>query len=117
MEYEVHYKDILTAYDNALIFQKKTDEYLTTVFECRYNKGKEYLNVSLIDAPIADGLVNIVMSWYKRKESATRKRIVRFMYWLPSKHRQLVIKNKDACKYLVLKRILNMKGEILWEES
>lgn len=78
------------------------------VFNCRFHKGEKYLNVSFVKAPIADGFVNSVMTWYIKTCSPFRKFIARFMYSLPSRHRQFVVKNAAVCKSLRLVKIENM---------
>ena len=117
MEYDVDYNGIRNRFSDIIQHDSKTKAYLDDVFECRYHQGEEFFNNSFIKAPIADGFVNGMMKWYKKKETSLRKKIVYFMYWIPTKHEQFVVKNPEVCKYLTLLRILNTKGEVLWEKS
>lgn len=64
MEYRVDFPEIMAAFADGLIFESRTKRFVDTVFNCRYRKGERYLNVPYVIAPIADGLVDQVMSWY-----------------------------------------------------
>ena len=101
LAFEVDEEAILRKY-KCLVYKHKNMEFLNNVFISRYNRGKDMLKVDYISAPMADGMVNNVMKYYMAKESAFRKSVALFRYWLPVFHRQRVIKNPDVLKFVHL---------------
>ena len=86
----------------ALIYSRKSLDFLENVFNSRYHKGEDVLDVPYVSAPMADGFVNRVMKSYKEHETPARKAIAYFRYWLPVFHRQRVVKDPDLLKYICI---------------
>ena len=90
---------------DALILRHKNLDFLDKVFEARFRcAGVDTINKRFVVAPIADGNVDDVMQWYRRKPWFCRRAWAYFRYWLPVLSRQFVLKDVSLCKFVSIVR-------------
>lgn len=114
-------KNILTADSNrVLVFRKKSLAFAKCVFLNRYNCGKDVLQVDFVVAPLADGNVNDVMSYYKDKENIFRKLVCYYNYLKPqyAKMKQYVFKKQGLCSISDVVSVTDLlEGRMLYEQN
>ncbi len=105
-------------FQNPYNFEFADDEFIDFVFNTRYNYETENIEYDVISGPMADGFVNIAMSLYKRIKCDSVKKIVKWNYRLPfNKHRQIVIKSQEICDTISIRRVVTLKGDVLYEQE
>lgn len=106
--------------NKVLVYPKRNLEFAKCVFENRYNKGKDVLSVDFVIAPLADGKVDDVMSYYKEKETLLRKAVCLYNYLKPqySKMKQYVFKKQGLCSAKDIISVENLQeGGLLYEQK
>lgn len=84
------------------------------------NEGKDFLVADFVIAPLADGNVNNIMSYYKEKQNLFRKWICYYNYLKPqySKMKQYVFKKQGLCTIKNVVSVTNlMEGRMLYEQN
>ena len=107
-----------TTLSEGEIYKKthKTLSFGKLVFHNRIDpKNNDTMVEKLVIAPMADGRVDEVASWYRRKPSPLRKIVAISNYMIPSKHVQYVVKDQntaDSC--IKMLRPYNLKGDEIY---
>ena len=99
----------------VLQLSRKNKQFLDTVFKCRYYQGKDILKADFVIAPLADGNIDSIMSFYRKKENKIRKLICFLHFLVPVFHRQYVVKSEEIVKLIKIISIKDEKGGIIDE--
>ena len=122
LEFEIDIDKIIKNIDSDkfLLFKGKSLSFAKCIFENRYNCGKAFLKTDFVIAPLADGNVNNVMSYYKEKQTIFRKLICYYNYLKPQyyKMKQYVFKKQGLCTIKNVISVTNLlEGRMLYEQG
>ncbi len=105
-------------FDNPLIIKDRDDDFIDFVFDTRSHYLNERIPYDYIEGPMADGGVSYLMSFYIKHKTERIKQFVKWCYKLPfNPYRQIVLKTQRLCDNVVIWRIENLKGEVLYEKK
>ena len=122
LEFEIDIEEIInnTESDKFMFFERKSLSFAKCIFNNRYYCGKDFLVADFVIAPLADGNVNNIMSYYKEKQNLFRKWICYYNYLKPqySKMKQYVFKKQGLCTIKNVVSVTNlMEGRMLYEQN
>ena len=115
IEISLDIETILLGNYKVLHLSRKNRQFLDTVFKCRYYQGKDILKADFVIAPLADGNIDSIMSFYKKKETKARKLICFLHFLIPVFHRQYVVKSEEIVDLVKIISIKDEKGGIVDE--
>ena len=99
-------------------FSSANDAFIDFVFNTRYNYMDEHIPYDVITGPMADGYVDNAMQLYRLFTFEVIKQLVKWNYKLPfNKHRQVAIKNQQICDKIVIRKVTNLKGDVIYEQK
>ena len=105
-------------FKNKLVFNKRNKKFIDFVFDTRKNYLNENLPYDVIIGFMADGTVDILMSFYLEHENALTAKFVKWCYKLPfNLHRQIVIKSQELCDKITILEVTNLKGDVIYEQK
>lgn len=99
-------------------FLWKSPSFLKYVFTCRCNCDEPEhpcFKDDIVIGPMADGNLTDSISYYKMKQNIFRKMVVYLNFLLPHPKycTQVLLRNQEICDMIGLRKITNMKGDIL----
>ena len=103
---------------NVLEFKERNADFIDFVFHTRLNYLKENLPYDVIIGYMADGTVDNLMMFYLKHKSKLAEKFVKWCYKLPfNLHRQIVIKSQSLCDEIIIKKVENLKGDVIYESK
>lgn len=76
------------------------------------------IDESLFVNPRSFDTVDIAMRFYRVFRRKSVEKFVKWNYGLPfNKYRQVVLKTQDLCDKIVIRKVTNLKGDVLYEKQ